>query len=471
MGTIGDIMSRPVVTIGGGESLTAAATLMGRWRVSALVVVDDGAPVGLISSSDLARYLAERPSGPASEPGRVAGPPDRGAVGASELGPAVGPSEGEVGGATTVAAWMGPTPPLLAPGTRVQQAIPLVLRSTTRHVCVIDGGRLTGVVSVGDLLAAARRLDDLDLAVAVRESFTSRRRRRSDVDDGRGLHDRLVELAGGAEVDVRAAMGSARRALARHTVQLPGDETDRIAAAWSIAARSSDGVSTVLALVPAIGWVRARADGPAIGSPRPSRGIADSVLASLGAPTAPYRVAALDEMLGVMSRAALDGPALAISAAAAAGLAVNEALPLALRVSAGAGAFGGSVRDARRGEAVAPVSAPPFDEVDAVLTVLGRAIDLGVRRPGRCPAGAAADLFDVLEIPAAYEPAVLALGSSIAWARRWQVETDRLAEIDAELAVAGAAMPASPPRVRPAGPVAPGLASQSSHRARSSGGT
>lgn len=54
------LMSRPALTIASTASLGEAARLMEEHRVHRLVVVDDGAtPIGIISTSDLVRVLAE----------------------------------------------------------------------------------------------------------------------------------------------------------------------------------------------------------------------------------------------------------------------------------------------------------------------------------------------------------------------------------------------------------------------------
>ena len=56
-----DIMSTPLITVAPDVPLTGAAELMARYRVRRLVVVDeDGALVGLITTGDIARSLAER---------------------------------------------------------------------------------------------------------------------------------------------------------------------------------------------------------------------------------------------------------------------------------------------------------------------------------------------------------------------------------------------------------------------------
>lgn len=56
-----DIMSTPLITVAPDVPLHGAAELMARYRVRRLVVVDEeGALVGLVTTGDIARSLAER---------------------------------------------------------------------------------------------------------------------------------------------------------------------------------------------------------------------------------------------------------------------------------------------------------------------------------------------------------------------------------------------------------------------------
>jgi len=56
-----DIMSTPLITVGPDAPLTNAAELMAQYRVRRLVVVDkSGTLVGLVTTGDIARSLAEK---------------------------------------------------------------------------------------------------------------------------------------------------------------------------------------------------------------------------------------------------------------------------------------------------------------------------------------------------------------------------------------------------------------------------
>jgi len=56
-----DIMSTPLITVGPESTLTNAAEMMAQYRVRRLVVVDSsGTLVGLVTTGDIARSLAEK---------------------------------------------------------------------------------------------------------------------------------------------------------------------------------------------------------------------------------------------------------------------------------------------------------------------------------------------------------------------------------------------------------------------------
>ncbi len=56
-----DIMSTPLITVGPKATLTSAAEMMAQYRVRRLVVVDEnGTLVGIVTTGDIARALAEK---------------------------------------------------------------------------------------------------------------------------------------------------------------------------------------------------------------------------------------------------------------------------------------------------------------------------------------------------------------------------------------------------------------------------
>jgi CBS domain-containing protein len=128
---IGNIMSRKsadVVTIDISWGLHAAAVLMMRNRVAALIVTDRGKPVGLISERDVVSALADRGS-------RVAGTPIREVV----------------------------TRPVLAVSASesIMHAIALMTERRVRHLPVFDNSELIGMVTLRDLIKY--RLQEIEL--------------------------------------------------------------------------------------------------------------------------------------------------------------------------------------------------------------------------------------------------------------------------------------------------------------------
>jgi CBS domain-containing protein len=60
--TVGDIMARPVVTVGPGSTLMEAMRSMREHNIGAVVVVDGGKVVGIVTERDIVRFLADNPS-------------------------------------------------------------------------------------------------------------------------------------------------------------------------------------------------------------------------------------------------------------------------------------------------------------------------------------------------------------------------------------------------------------------------
>lgn len=108
-----------VVTVDGATTVGAAVTLLAERRIGAVPVVDDGAIVGIFSERDVIRCVAER---------------------------------GQAIFDVTVREVMTAPALTVAPGDAVLAALSLMTRRRFRHLPVIDGGRLVGFVSIGDLV-------------------------------------------------------------------------------------------------------------------------------------------------------------------------------------------------------------------------------------------------------------------------------------------------------------------------------
>jgi len=54
-----DVMTRHVRTIGEGSTISAAAKVMARWKIGALVIVDGDKPTGILTEGDVSRLVAK----------------------------------------------------------------------------------------------------------------------------------------------------------------------------------------------------------------------------------------------------------------------------------------------------------------------------------------------------------------------------------------------------------------------------
>ncbi len=114
-------MSAPVATALPDETVAEAATRMRDRKVGSVVVVDGERPIGILTERDLVRW------------------------GAAGVDP----------GASKVAEWMTADPDCVAPDLGVQEAYDSLRAHGYRHIPVVEGDRLVGIVSIRDLLRIA----------------------------------------------------------------------------------------------------------------------------------------------------------------------------------------------------------------------------------------------------------------------------------------------------------------------------
>lgn len=119
---VGEVMSAPVVTALPSETVAEAASRMRDRRVGSVVVVDAERPIGILTERDLVRFSAS---------------------GADAAG-------------TKVSEWMTEHPDCVEPHVAVQDAFATLSDHGYRHIPVIDGGALVGVVSLRDLMRIAQ---------------------------------------------------------------------------------------------------------------------------------------------------------------------------------------------------------------------------------------------------------------------------------------------------------------------------
>lgn len=123
MRTVADILltkgNPPTATIHPGHTVLEAITLMAEKGIGALVVVDDGEVAGIVSERDYARkvVLMERSSYN-----------------------------------TAVRDIMTAHVITVQPTDRIEHCMALMTERRLRHLPVIDGGQLVGMVSIGDLV-------------------------------------------------------------------------------------------------------------------------------------------------------------------------------------------------------------------------------------------------------------------------------------------------------------------------------
>jgi CBS domain-containing protein len=121
-----------VVTINILSTLKAAAELMARHRIAALVVTEDGAPVGLLSEHHIVEVFAHE--GKLAEEMRIRQVVDRQLIAVS-------------------------------PEDTIKRAMSLMTHSRIRHLPVMDETKLVGILSLGDVVK--QRLEELELEANV----------------------------------------------------------------------------------------------------------------------------------------------------------------------------------------------------------------------------------------------------------------------------------------------------------------
>ncbi|HET6950509.1 MAG TPA: citrate/2-methylcitrate synthase [Acidimicrobiales bacterium] len=120
--TVAEVMSSPVVTALPDETVAAAAARMSERGVGSVIVVDGNRPIGILTERDVVRLAA---AGPASA-------------------------------ATKVVEWMTAEPDCIAPGLSVQEAFASLSEHGYRHIPVVEGDDLVGIVSLRDLMRVAQ---------------------------------------------------------------------------------------------------------------------------------------------------------------------------------------------------------------------------------------------------------------------------------------------------------------------------
>ncbi|HEX2050188.1 MAG TPA: citrate synthase [Actinomycetota bacterium] len=120
--TVSEIMSTPVVTAAGGDTMVETATRMRDGRVGSVVVVDGKRPIGILTERDIMRFAAS-----GSDPSTA-----------------------------KVSEWMTESPDTVAPDEEIVDAFRSLSEHGYRHIPVVSGNELVGIVSIRDLMRVAR---------------------------------------------------------------------------------------------------------------------------------------------------------------------------------------------------------------------------------------------------------------------------------------------------------------------------
>lgn len=235
---VSELMSSPVVTAAPGQTLAAASDTMVLAGVGSVVVVGDpGLPIGILTERDLVRASA------AGVDARMA----------------------------TVSEWMTAAPDVVAPSVSIDVALDTLARRGYRHMPVVDGTDLVGIVSMRDLMKVAsirpageaaidtpRGLKGVvvtDTAIGdVRGSegfFHYRQYSAVDLARQRTLEDVWALLFDGALPDAAGLTAFAAGAAARRGLPTGFDRLLREVAAHAPGTGPLDGLRTVLSAVAA----------------------------------------------------------------------------------------------------------------------------------------------------------------------------------------------------------------------------
>ena len=120
MTSVGEIMTKELVTVKSGATVAEAATVMGERKVGSALVIDDEELVGIFTERDIVRALSQDFDAP--------GHP--------------------------ITHWMTRDPLTISPEMTVKEALDVMLTRGFRHLPVVEGQMPVGMVSMRDLSRA-----------------------------------------------------------------------------------------------------------------------------------------------------------------------------------------------------------------------------------------------------------------------------------------------------------------------------
>ena len=123
MAVVREVMTKELVTVEPSTSVAAAVTVMGMRRVGAVLVMENRKLDGIFTERDLVRALSYDIAA-SSQP---------------------------------VSQWMTPNPRTVGPEASVEQALEIMLAGNFRHLPVMEGESVVGIVSIRGLSRATLR--------------------------------------------------------------------------------------------------------------------------------------------------------------------------------------------------------------------------------------------------------------------------------------------------------------------------
>ena len=117
MSTVGDVMNRDLITVDPATTVAEAATVMGGKHVGSALVMEDGRLSGIFTERDIVRALGEHFD--------AAGHP--------------------------VSHWMTTNPKTVGSDAPTEQALEMMLSGGFRHLPVVDGDQVVGMLSLRDV--------------------------------------------------------------------------------------------------------------------------------------------------------------------------------------------------------------------------------------------------------------------------------------------------------------------------------
>ena len=132
-GVVRDIMTKEIVTIDEGETALEAATIMSQRGISSLIVVKDGAPIGIITERDFVKKVC-----------------------AKQL----------EASAIKIGTLMSRIRTVADPDTPIQVAVQRMANRGIRRLPIIQEGKVVGIVTVTDLARYLRTIMLLESALS-----------------------------------------------------------------------------------------------------------------------------------------------------------------------------------------------------------------------------------------------------------------------------------------------------------------